>query len=59
MYEAAEPLGQSDALADAPWAALNAELDCWAAAGRCATFWWRDDDAGEMTAPLDLSLIHI
>ncbi len=28
-----------------PWAALTAELDAWAAAGRSATFWWRDDDA--------------
>lgn len=25
--------------------ALRAELDLWAAAGRVATFWWRDDDA--------------
>ncbi|MDH3228811.1 MAG: polysaccharide deacetylase family protein [Alphaproteobacteria bacterium] len=28
-----------------PWAALTAELDAWAAEGRSATFWWRDDDA--------------
>lgn len=28
-----------------PWAALAAELDAWEAAGRSATFWWRDDDA--------------
>ena len=27
------------------WDALGAELDAWAAAGREATFWWRDDDA--------------
>jgi hypothetical protein len=27
------------------WAALTAELDAWQAAGRSATFWWRDDDA--------------
>lgn len=28
-----------------PWAALEAELDAWAAAGRSARIWWRDDDA--------------
>jgi hypothetical protein len=27
------------------WAALDAELDAWAAAGRTAEIWWRDDDA--------------
>ncbi len=27
------------------WAGLSAELDAWTAAGRIATFWWRDDDA--------------
>ena len=27
------------------WADLRRELDAWADAGRCATFWWRDDDA--------------
>lgn len=27
------------------WAALEGELDAWGAAGRAATFWWRDDDA--------------
>ena len=32
----------------ADWPGLSAELDAWAAAGRTATFWWRDDDA---TAP--------
>lgn len=48
--------------AAADWAALAAELDAWAAAGRTATLWWRDDDA---TAPgpaldrlLDLSSRH-
>jgi len=30
----------------ADWAALAAELDRWSEAGRTATFWWRDDDAG-------------
>ena len=32
----------------AAWEALTRELDLWAAEGRTATFWWRDDDA---TAP--------
>ncbi len=27
------------------WKALSVELDAWAAAGRGAAFWWRDDDA--------------
>jgi hypothetical protein len=30
---------------DASWDTLTAELDAWAAAGRTATLWWRDDDA--------------
>lgn len=34
------------------WAALDAELDAWAAAGRKALFWWRDDDAGALTPEL-------
>ncbi|MBT3171413.1 MAG: hypothetical protein HN333_08285 [Rhodospirillaceae bacterium] len=29
------------------WQALDSELDAWAEAGRCATLWWRDDDAAE------------
>lgn len=37
----------------ADWAALAAELDRWAAAGRQATFWWRDDDAVTATAELE------
>ena len=28
-----------------PWDALDRELDAWAAGGRQATLWWRDDDA--------------
>ena len=28
------------------WDAFAAELAAWQAAGRVATFWWRDDDAG-------------
>jgi hypothetical protein len=35
------------------WRALKAELDCWQAERRTATFWWRDDDAGTATAALD------
>lgn len=36
-----------------PWADLAAELDAWAAAGRQATFWWRDDDAVAPSPALD------
>jgi hypothetical protein len=35
-----------------PWAALRAELDRWAMAGRTATLWWRDDDACTATPAL-------
>lgn len=35
------------------WDALAAELDAWAAAGRTATLWWRDDDASAPTPALD------
>ncbi|MGH6958856.1 MAG: polysaccharide deacetylase family protein, partial [Dongiaceae bacterium] len=35
------------------WADLERELDAWAAAGRCATLWWRDDDAVEASDVLD------
>lgn len=31
---------------------LRDELDAWSAAGRRATFWWRDDDAGAATPAL-------
>ncbi|MFC5358393.1 polysaccharide deacetylase family protein [Azospirillum himalayense] len=37
----------------AGWDDLTAELDAWAAAGRTATLWWRDDDAVEPTRDLD------
>jgi len=40
----------------ADWPALRAELDAWAAAGRTATFWWRDDDAEDATPALDALL---
>ncbi len=35
------------------WDELTAELDAWAAAGRVATLWWRDDDAVQPSAALD------
>ncbi len=52
MYGETEPQGSLGRTADAPWAALSAELDLWSAAGHTATFWWRDDDGGEMTGQL-------
>lgn len=35
------------------WYDLDRELDLWAAAGRTATFWWRDDDAEAPTPALE------
>ena len=35
------------------WQDLRDELDAWAAAGRTATFWWRDDDAVRQTPALE------
>ncbi|NIA71667.1 hypothetical protein HBA54_24035 [Pelagibius litoralis] len=35
------------------WQALERELDRWDAAGRSATLWWRDDDAGARSPALD------
>lgn len=40
-------MSESDA-----WARLEAELSAWRAAGRAATLWWRDDDAGDATPAL-------
>lgn len=40
----------------AGWAALDAELDRWAAAGRVAGLWWRDDDAVAPTPALETLL---
>jgi hypothetical protein len=37
----------------AAWAALDRELDLWAIAGHQAYFWWRDDDAVEVTPALE------
>jgi len=39
--------------ASAGWAALGEELARWRAAGRDATFWWRDDDAVQWTPALE------
>ncbi len=39
--------------ATAAWAALEAELDAWAAAGREAQIWWRDDDAAAPSPALE------
>ena len=35
------------------WSDLTQELDAWAAAGRPASLWWRDDDAAEPDAALE------
>ena len=35
------------------WERLEREIDAWAATGREATLWWRDDDAVAATAELD------
>ncbi len=34
------------------WRSLTYELDSWATAGQPATFWWRDDDAVDVTPAL-------
>lgn len=38
------------------WPALERELDAWAASGRRATLWWRDDDATRDSQPLQRML---
>jgi hypothetical protein len=44
------------------WDWLRRELDRWGESGRCADFWWRDDDAIDSSAQLDrllqLSTLH-
>ena len=35
------------------WALVEAELGRWAKAGKRPQFWWRDDDAGALTAALE------
>lgn len=37
----------------ADWDDLARELDTWREVGRCATFWWRDDDATGVTPQLE------
>ena len=39
--------------ARADWTDLAIELDHWTAAGRQASFWWRDDDAVAWTPALE------
>ncbi len=38
---------------DAEWKTLTDELDMWHSAGKTATFWWRDDDATQLTEKLE------
>lgn len=37
----------------ATWDDLAQELDAWQASNRCASFWWRDDDAVRVTPALE------
>ena len=39
-------------IAGDPWEALEREIAAWEAAGRAATLWWRDDDAGDAVPAL-------
>ncbi len=50
---AAAAAGLDAAADDLSWLLLTAELDAWAAAGRVANFWWRDDDATRPGPALD------
>jgi hypothetical protein len=43
----------TEAWDEAAWQRLAAELRAWQEAGRVATFWWRDDDAGPPDPALD------
>jgi hypothetical protein len=47
-----------DAATTAEWPDLVDEFERWAAAGRVATLWWRDDDAVTATPQLD-ALLHL
>ena len=38
------------------WDKVRAELDLWAKVGRTAAFWWRDDDAQDVSHELDAML---
>lgn len=42
---------------DQAWRWLERELEHWAAAGKTAHFWWRDDDASDTSAALE-RLLH-
>lgn len=35
------------------WTELETEFDAWSASGKCATLWWRDDDAARPSPALD------
>ncbi|MBF0563493.1 MAG: hypothetical protein HQL37_16110, partial [Alphaproteobacteria bacterium] len=39
------------------WDNVHRELDEWAASGRVATLWWRDDDAVSVTPALERGLV--
>jgi hypothetical protein len=43
-------------LAEPAWDALSRELDIWQARGQCARFWWRDDDAEDLSPALEVLL---
>ncbi len=45
--------GPSGTWTPGAWTALEAELDAWAAAGREAQIWWRDDDAAAPSPALE------
>jgi peptidoglycan/xylan/chitin deacetylase (PgdA/CDA1 family) len=45
---ASNPVHRTD-----PWSALAAEFDLWAAEGKAARFWWRDDDLERPGPKLD------
>ena len=40
----------------ADWGELKHELDAWGEEARLATFWWRDDDATDVTKELEVLL---
>jgi hypothetical protein len=46
-----EPM--SEAWDEGAWQAFSGELDAWERAGRRASLWWRDDDAGRPDSNLD------
>ena len=48
-----QPVMKSPDSLRSDWETLNRELDRWAESGRTAWFWWRDDDAADVTPALD------